>query len=80
MIGAKNVLTGAPFYFRSGVIVMNTPGGNTSAAAELTMSLMMNMARQIPQVSEGCACACRFLSSSCTQLLIGYYTQWGTWL
>ena len=33
---------------KRGVIVMNTPGGNTSAAAELTLSLMMNMARQIP--------------------------------
>lgn len=33
---------------RKGVIVMNTPGGNTSAAAELTLSLLMNAARQIP--------------------------------
>ena len=33
---------------RRGITVMNTPGGNTSAAAELTMSLLMNMARQIP--------------------------------
>ncbi len=33
---------------RAGVLVMNTPGGNTSAAAELTMSLLMSMARQIP--------------------------------
>lgn len=32
-----------------GIIVMNTPGGNTSAAAELTLSLLMSMARQIPQ-------------------------------
>jgi D-3-phosphoglycerate dehydrogenase len=34
---------------RAGVVVMNTPGGNTSAAAELTMSLMMAAARAIPQ-------------------------------
>jgi lactate dehydrogenase-like 2-hydroxyacid dehydrogenase len=33
---------------RAGVLVMNTPGGNTSAAAELTLSLLMNMARSIP--------------------------------
>ena len=36
---------------RAGVLVMNTPGGNTSAAAELTMSLLMSMARSIPQAS-----------------------------
>ena len=27
---------------------MNTPGGNTAAAAELTMSLLMSLARSIP--------------------------------
>ena len=36
---------------RAGVLVMNTPGGNTAAAAELTMSLLMSMARSIPQAS-----------------------------
>jgi len=36
---------------RAGVLVMNTPGGNTAAAAELTMSLLMNMARSIPAAS-----------------------------
>ena len=34
-----------------GVLVLNTPGGNTSAAAELTFSLLMNMARRIPQAN-----------------------------
>lgn len=34
---------------RKGVLVMNTPGGNTQAAAELTMSLLMSLARQIPE-------------------------------
>jgi len=32
-----------------GVIVVNTPGGNTAAAAELTLSLIMSLARSIPQ-------------------------------
>ena len=33
---------------KCGVVVMNTPGGNTAAAAELTMSLLMSLARSIP--------------------------------
>lgn len=33
---------------RHGVIVMNTPGGNTRAAAELTISLLASMLRQVP--------------------------------
>lgn len=33
---------------KHGVIVMNTPGGNTRAAAELTMSLLANLLRQVP--------------------------------
>jgi len=33
---------------KCGVVVMNTPGGNTSAASELTVSLLMALARQIP--------------------------------
>ncbi len=32
-----------------GVIVMNTPGGNTISTAELTFSMMMALARRIPQ-------------------------------
>ncbi len=32
-----------------GIIVMNTPGGNTISTAEHTFSLMMALARQIPQ-------------------------------
>ena len=48
---------------RAGVVVMNTPGGNTSAAAELTLSLIMALARQLPQacaslkVGAGRSCA-----------------------
>jgi D-3-phosphoglycerate dehydrogenase len=32
----------------NGVVVLNTPGGNTAAAAELTMSLLMGLARNLP--------------------------------
>lgn len=34
---------------KRGIIVMNTPGGNTIATAELAFSLMMSVARQIPE-------------------------------
>lgn len=34
---------------RCGVIVMNTPGGNTISTAEHTISLLMSLARNIPQ-------------------------------
>ena len=34
---------------RRGILVMNTPGGNTIAAAEHTVALMLSMARNIPQ-------------------------------
>lgn len=34
-----------------GAIVMNTPGGNSIAVAELTIGLMMGMARTIPQAT-----------------------------
>jgi len=34
---------------QSGVIVMNTPGGNTIATCELTFSMMTALARNIPQ-------------------------------
>ena len=32
-----------------GVVVMNTPGGNTISAAEHTIALMMSLARNIPE-------------------------------
>ncbi len=32
-----------------GVVVMNTPGGNTISTAELTFSMLMSLARNIPQ-------------------------------
>ena len=34
---------------KRGVLVVNTPGGNTTSTAELTMSLMMNMLRSVPR-------------------------------
>ncbi|MFA7288594.1 MAG: hydroxyacid dehydrogenase [Melioribacteraceae bacterium] len=36
---------------RKGIIVMNTPGGNTISAAEHTISLLLSMCRQIPQAN-----------------------------
>jgi D-3-phosphoglycerate dehydrogenase len=34
-----------------GVVVMNTPGGNTISAAEHTMSLLLALAKQVPQAT-----------------------------
>ncbi len=34
---------------RKGILVMNTPGGNTLSAAEHTMALMLSVCRHIPQ-------------------------------
>ncbi|MCK9281445.1 MAG: hypothetical protein M0P71_12540 [Melioribacteraceae bacterium] len=36
---------------RKGIIVMNTPGGNTISAAEHTFSLLLSMCRHIPQAN-----------------------------
>src|SRR4051812_9579807 len=44
--GADN--TDAPAATRRGVVVMNTPGGNSVSAAEHTVALMMAMARRVP--------------------------------
>lgn len=38
-----------PAATRQGVVVMNTPGGNTISTAEHAFTLMMSMARHIPQ-------------------------------
>ncbi|MBI3004231.1 MAG: phosphoglycerate dehydrogenase [Ignavibacteriales bacterium] len=37
---------------RRGVIVMNTPGGNTVSTAEHTMSLLLSLSRNIPQAND----------------------------
>lgn len=34
---------------RHGIMVMNTPGGNTVSTAQLAMSLLCSLARKIPQ-------------------------------
>ena len=46
-VGVDNI--DVPAATQRGIVVMNTPGGNTTSAAELTMSLIMALARNIPQ-------------------------------
>ncbi|MFZ1082191.1 MAG: phosphoglycerate dehydrogenase [Candidatus Kryptoniota bacterium] len=38
-----------PAATRKGIVVMNTPGGNTISTAEHTMALMMSLSRNVPQ-------------------------------
>src|SRR5262249_5204715 len=38
-----------PAATQRGVVVMNTPGGNTLSTAELTMAMLLNLARRVPQ-------------------------------
>ncbi len=45
--GVDNIDVGAAT--RKGIVVLNTPGGNTISTAEHTMALMMSLARNIPQ-------------------------------
>jgi D-3-phosphoglycerate dehydrogenase len=45
--GVDNIDVGAAT--RRGILVMNTPGGNTISAAEHTVSMMLSLARNIPQ-------------------------------
>jgi D-3-phosphoglycerate dehydrogenase len=45
--GVDNIDVGAAT--RKGILVMNTPGGNTVSAAEHTVSMMLSLARNIPQ-------------------------------
>ncbi len=46
-VGVDNVDTEAAT--RRGIIVMNTPGGNTISTAEHTISMLLSLARKIPQ-------------------------------
>ena len=48
--GVDNIDVGAAT--RKGIIVMNTPGGNTISTAEHTMALMVSMARNIAQANQ----------------------------
>jgi D-3-phosphoglycerate dehydrogenase len=48
-IGLDNV--DIPEATRRGIVVMNTPQGNNIAAAEHTISMMLSMARKIPQAT-----------------------------
>jgi D-3-phosphoglycerate dehydrogenase / 2-oxoglutarate reductase len=45
-VGVDNI--DVPAATRQGIVVMNTPSGNTVSAAEHTIALMMALARQIP--------------------------------
>lgn len=47
--GLDNVDT--PAATRRGIVVMNTPGGNTVTTAEHTLSMICSMARRIPQAT-----------------------------
>ncbi len=48
-IGVDNV--DVPAATKKGVVVMNTPGGNTTTTAEHAISLMMSLVRNIPQAT-----------------------------
>jgi len=41
-----------PFATKKGIVVMNTPGGNTITTAEHTISMMLSLARHIPQATK----------------------------
>jgi D-3-phosphoglycerate dehydrogenase len=45
-VGVDNI--DVPAATRKGVVVMNTPGGNTVSAAEHTIALMLSLARRVP--------------------------------
>ncbi|MBI3465770.1 MAG: phosphoglycerate dehydrogenase [Planctomycetes bacterium] len=49
-VGVDNI--DVPTATRRGIVVMNTPGGNTVSTAEHTISLMMALSRNIPQANE----------------------------
>ncbi len=50
-VGVDNIDTGAAT--KRGIVVMNTPGANAVAVAELTLGLMVAMARAIPRANAG---------------------------
>lgn len=48
-VGVDNIDTEAAT--RSGIVVMNTPGANAVAVAELTIALMIDLARMVPRAN-----------------------------
>jgi D-3-phosphoglycerate dehydrogenase len=50
-VGVDNIDTAAATH--RGIVVMNTPGANAVAVAELTLGLMIAMARSIPRANAG---------------------------
>src|SRR5438876_3717012 len=46
-VGVDNI--DVPAATRRGIVVMNTPGGNTVSTAELTISHLMSLARHLPE-------------------------------
>ncbi len=50
-VGVDNI--DVPAATRKGIVVMNTPGGNTISAAEHTIALMMSLARHVPAADAG---------------------------
>ncbi len=50
-VGVDNIDTAEAT--RRGIVVMNTPGANAVAVAELTLGLMVAMAREIPRANAG---------------------------
>src|SRR5213593_200804 len=48
-VGVDNV--DVPAATQRGIVVMNTPSGNTISTAELTFSMLMALARKIPQAN-----------------------------
>ena len=49
-VGVDNI--DVPLATQKGIIVVNSPAGNTIAAAELTMAMMLSMSRNIPKGHE----------------------------
>ena len=49
-VGVDNIDTAAATH--AGIVVMNTPGANAIAVAELTLGLMISMCRSIPRANE----------------------------
>jgi D-3-phosphoglycerate dehydrogenase / 2-oxoglutarate reductase len=49
-VGVDNI--DVPAATRRGIVVVNSPGGNTIAAAEHTLALMLSLARHIPQADQ----------------------------